>query len=137
MTQIIKTALLTANIPLLDQQLKAALPVVCYGITADRNGLSVVLADEATPADIATALNVALVHNPALETTEQAAEKVGKVNVASLLSAADTAIAQLAAKRATFQTTPTLANAAPLLVEIGQDLEGVIKALKYVLTRIQ
>lgn len=137
MTRILKTTLTSANIPLLDQQLKAALPAKCYGVNADYTGLYVVLADDATNADEATALSVATAHNPNVDTAEQAAEKVGKVNVAALLSAADTALTQLAAKRTTFQTTPTLANAAPLLVEIGQDLEGVIKALKYVLTRIQ
>lgn len=137
MTRILKTTLTSANIPLLDQQLKAALPTKCFGVNADYTGLYVVLADDATNADEVTALSIATAHDPQVDTAEQAAVKVGKVNVAALLSAADTAIADLTAKRATFQTTQTLANAAPLLVEIGQDLEGVIKALKYVLTRIQ
>lgn len=137
MARIIKTALNTANIQLLDQQLKAALPTKCYGVNADYTGWYVVLDDSATGADEATALSIAAAHDPQVDTAEQAAEKVGKVNVEALLTQAGTAISQLAAKRATFQATPTLQNAAPLLVEIGQDLEGVIKVLKYVLTRIQ
>lgn len=137
MARIIKTTLNTANIPLLDQQLKTALPAKCYGVNADATGVYVVLDDSATGADETTALSIATAHDPEVDTPEQAAEKVGKVNVAALLSAADTALADLSAKRAAFQGTPTLQNAAPLLVEVAQDLEGVIKALKYVLTRIQ
>jgi len=138
MTRIIKTSLNTANIPLLDQQLKTALTVnKCFGVNADATGLYVVLSDDASGVDEIAALAVCTAHDPQVDTPEQAAEKVGKVNVAALLSAADTALADLAAKRAAFQGTPTLQNAAPLLVEVAQDLEGVIKALKYVLTRIQ
>lgn len=137
MTRILKTALNSANIPLLDQQLKAALPTKCYGVNADYSGLYVVLDDSATGADDATALAVCVAHDPNVDTAAQAAEKVGKINVAALLSAADTALTQLAAKRTTFQSAQTLQNAAPLLTEVAQDLEGVIKALKYVLTRIQ
>lgn len=137
MAQRIKTQLQSANMPLLDRQLRTVLTVLFEGVVADNTGLYLQLSESATQADITQALSIAAAHDPEVDTAEQAAEKVGKVNVAALLSAADTALTQLAAKRAAFQNASTLQNAAPLLVEVAQDLEGVIKALKYVLTRIQ
>lgn len=137
MAQRIKTQLQSANMPLLDQQLRTVLTVLFEGVVADNTGLYLQLSESATQSDITQALSIAAAHDPQVDTPEQAAEKVGKVNVAALLSAADTALAQLAAKRTTFQSAQTLQNAAPLLTEVAQDLEGVIKALKYVLTRIQ
>lgn len=133
MTRIIKTSLLSANIPLLDQQLKAALSTKCYGVNADNTGLYVVLADDATVDEENTALSVASAHDPNVDTPEQAAEKVGKVNVASLLSAADTAIADLTAKRATAVATPNIANVGALVLSITDTLIAVVKCLKYIL----
>jgi hypothetical protein len=133
MARIIKTTLNTANIPLLDQQLKTALPAKCYGVNADATGLYVVLDDSATNADETTALSVATAHDPQVDTAEQAAEKVGKVNVAALLSAADTAIADLTAKRATAVATPNIANVGALVLSITDTLIAVVKCLKYIL----
>jgi hypothetical protein len=136
MAQQIKTALTTANYDLLNQQLRAALPTVCDGFFHDRNGLFLVMKDEATQADINTALAIATAHDPVQETSEQAAARTGKTDTANLLAAADKALADLVEKTATFQATPNLANAAPLLLELSQDLQAAIKMLKHVARKI-
>lgn len=133
MTRILKTALNTANIQLLDQQLKAALPTKCYGVNADYTGLYVVLDDSATGADEATALSIAAAHDPQVDTAEQAEEKVGKVNIANLLAQADGAIADLTAKRATAIGAPTIGNVGALVLSITDTLIAVVKCLKYIL----
>lgn len=133
MARIIKTALNTANIQLLDQQLKAALPTKCYGVNADYTGWYVVLDDSATGADEATALSVCAAHDPEVDTAEQAAAKVGKVNIAALLAQADTAIADLTTKRATAVGAPTIGNVGALVLSITDTLIAVVKCLKYIL----
>lgn len=104
MTRVVKTLLQSANIELLDHELKMALPV-CYGITADLNGLSVILDDAVTADEIATALKIAAAHNP----DDELPDALKPITPESLLAELD--------------------NAA--------DMQTVIKALKYVLTRIQ
>lgn len=133
MARLLKTALQTANIPLLDQQLKTALPVKCFGITADSTGLYIVLADDASGADEGTALSVCAAHDPEVDTAEQAAAKVGKVNIAALLAQADTAIADLTTKRATAVGAPTIGNVGALVLSITDTLIAVVKCLKYIL----
>ncbi len=133
MARIIKTALNTANIQLLDQQLKAALPTKCYGVTADFTGVYVVLADDASNGDEGTALSVCAAHDPEVDTAEQAAAKVGKVNIAALLAQADTEIADLTTKRATAVGAPTIGNVGALVLSITDTLIAVVKCLKYIL----
>lgn len=124
------------NPDLLDSQLKAAAPVDCYGLTLDKDGLHIVVSDTILPNLLATLQNLCLTHNSSQQTATQQADATGKTDTASLLSAADTALAQLASKLATFQGTPTLGNAGPLLVEAVQDLQATIKALKYIARKV-
>lgn len=133
MTRLLKTALTSANVELLDQQLKAALSAKCYGVNADATGLYVVLDDSASGADEATALSVCTAHNPNVDTAEQAAAKVGKTNIAALLAQSDTAIANLTAKRAAAEATPSIATVGALVLAITDTLISVVKCLKYIL----
>lgn len=137
MTQVILIPeLLSANIPLLDSQLKAAAPVDCYGVVADNVGLSIVVSDAITPALLATLKSLAIAHDPNGKTPEQAAEINGRADIADLLTKADTALTQLAAKEATFKANQNLANAGALLIEIADDLQAAIKVLKFIVKRI-
>lgn len=133
MARLLKTALQSANIPLLDQQLRAALSAKCYGVNADATGVYVVLADDVSGADEATALSVCSAHDPNVDTPAQAAEKVGKVNIAALLAQADTAIADLTSKRAAAVSAPTIGNVGALVLSITDTLIAVVKCLKYIL----
>ena len=133
MSQRIKTQLQTANIPLLDKQLRTALTVLFEGVVADNTGLYLQLADAATQSDITQALATATAHDPNIDTAEQAAAKTGKVNIANLLAQADTAIADLTAKRATAVATPNIANVGALVLSITDTLIAVVKCLKYIL----
>lgn len=134
MAKRIKTALQAANLEALDIALKTALTsATCYGITADETGLYIDMADNATAAQVDQAVALANAHNPEVLTPAQQEAVTGAANVSDLLSKIDTALTDLTAKRATFQASPNLANAAPLLLEVSQDLIGVLKALKYVL----
>lgn len=91
MSQRIKTDLKAANVDLLDRQLKTALPLVCDGVVGDYTGLSIILDDRATPADITQALAIAAAHNPDEDTPEQIADKEGKAALARSLEAGDKA----------------------------------------------
>lgn len=134
MAKRLKTLLQAANIEALDVALKSALtPNVCYGISADDTGLYIDMADNATAAQLDQAITLANAHDPEVLTPDQQEKVTGAANVSDLLGKIDTALTDLTAKRATFQATPNLANAAPLLLEVSQDLIGVLKALKYVL----
>lgn len=137
MTQIILVPNVTnVNSDLLDSQLKAAAPADCYGLNLDKFGLHLVLSDTIAPALIVTLQNICLSHDPTAKTPAQQAEATGKVDAAAMLAAADTALTQLASKLATFQGTQNLANAAPLLIEVTQDLIALIKTTKYLAKRI-
>lgn len=137
MAKRIKTALQAANIEALDKALKTALTVnICYGVSGDETGLYIDMADSADEGQITQAMQIAAVHDPAVLTTEQQEIVTGVANVSDLLSKVDTALTDLTTKRAAFQATPTLQNAGPLLLEVSQDLIGVLKALKYVLKHI-
>lgn len=89
MSQKIATDLKSANVPLLNEQLKAALPTVCDGLVGDKFGLYIILDDSATQADIAQALAIAAAHDPNQDTAEQAKEKAEQAAVAAFLAAAD------------------------------------------------
>jgi hypothetical protein len=132
MTQLITVPNVTsANFDLLDGDLKAAAPSDCFGITGDVNGLSIVVSDTIAAPLLQTLKLIVQNHNPNAKTPAQQAEASGKVDTAALITAADTALAQLTSKLATFQATPNLANAGPLLIEITQDLIALIKFNKY------
>ena len=137
MTQVIFIPeLQSANILLLDSQLKSAAPLDCSGVFADNIGVSIVVSDTISPALLATLKSIAIAHNPNGKTPEQTAEVNGRADIADLLAKADTALTQLAAKEATFKANQNLANAAPLLIEIADDLQAAIKVLKFVVKRI-
>jgi len=137
MAQLVKTNLAQFNSDLLDNQLKTALTnTVCFGVQSDITGIYVILADNATQQQITQALTIAGAHDHTARTPDQAAEVQGKLDIEDLLNKADNALTQLTAKKATFTTTPNLANAAPLLIEAAEDLIGVIKVLKYIVKRI-
>lgn len=61
---------------------------------------------------------------------------LNRADTAALLTKIDTALTDIAAKQAAFQATPNLANAAPLLVELSQDMTDVLKALRYLIKRL-
>lgn len=128
------------NSDLLTSQLKAAAPADCYGIKFyEREGIYdvyIVTTDTIAAPLLATLKSIALAHDPDAKTPEQAAEVNGRADIADLLQKADTALAQLAAKEATFKASQNLANAAPLLIEIADDLQAAIKVLKFVVKRI-
>lgn len=143
MTQEILIPELTAvNPSLLDSQLKAAAPNDCYGIVANRDDqgnvsqVKIVVSDTITAQLLATLKSIALAHDANQQTPAQQAEAAGRADIADLLTKADTALSQLASKRATFAGTPNLANAAPLLLEVTDDLIAAIKVLKYIVKRI-
>ncbi|MCA0455637.1 MAG: hypothetical protein LCI00_16800 [Chloroflexi bacterium] len=128
----INTQLAAVNIDLLHEEVKASVSAF-QGVVLDRDGIRLAMKDDASQADIDAATRIAGLHNPAMLTTEQQERVQGTANVDDLLGKINKALTDLGAKQATFQAAPTLANAAPLLVEISQDLTGVLKALKHVL----
>lgn len=137
MPKLIKTSLVGANLEALDGALKTALTAqVCYGVVVDRNGVFIQLADAATTEQINQALSISNRHDPAALTPAQQEIADGLSNLNDVLNKVDTALSDLTAKRADFVATPTLAKAAPLLLEVSQDLIGVLKAIKYIAKRI-
>lgn len=135
-TRDIAVDITAANLDLLHRQLKTLLQDKFSGVSGDRNGFRITIADDTPQNQIAQAIALTLAHNPEDQTPEQAEAATGVANVSALLATIDTALTDLTAKRAAFQSTPTLANAAPLLLEVSQDLIGVLRAMKYVLKRI-
>ena len=129
--------IINPNIDALDKSLKTALTTaVCYGLKIDFSGTYLVMADDATAQQIGQAQAIAAAHDPAVKTAEQVAEIAGRTDIADLLTKADTALTQIAAKRATFAATPNLVNATPLLLEIADDTMAMIKVLKYIAKRV-
>lgn len=133
MTQLINVDNIQAiNAELLDSQLKAIAPVDCYGLTFDRDGLHIVVSDTITAQLVDTLKAVCVAHNHNDKTPAQIAEAAGKLDTADLLAKADKAITDISTKLATFQATPNLANASPLLIELAQDVVAMIKAIKFI-----
>lgn len=129
-----------ANIELLTSQLKAAAPLDCFGVKIYQNvgvfDLYIITSDTITPQLLASLKAIAIAHDPSAKTPEQQADITGKADVAALLAQADSALTQLASKRATFAGNQNLANAAPLLLEVTDDLVAAIKVLKYIVKRV-
>lgn len=124
------------NFDLLDKQLKAAAPADCYGISWDADGLHIEVAD-AIAANVAqTLMGLVLAHDPNQDTPEQAAAKVGKTDLADWLTKADTALSDIKTKLDAFKAAPDLTNAAPLLIELAQDMRLALRAQKYIAKKI-
>lgn len=132
----IPTPAKSANAILLHQQLITALPIVCAGITIINDVLYVELADNATPADITTALAVVAAHDPDQETVEQAAIRIGSGDITDLLFKAAATRAQIATKLTAVQTTPTVETIGALVAELADDTIGILKALEYALKHL-
>jgi len=133
MTQLIPVPDMgTINTDLLDSQLKAAAPTDCYGINLYQGVLSLVVSDTISPALVNTLVSVCRAHDGNALTPTQQAAATGKLDTADLLAKADKAITDIGTKLATFQATPNLANASPLLVELAQDVVAMIKAIKFI-----
>lgn len=126
----------TINAELLDSQLKAIAPADCYGLTFDRDGLHIVVSDTITAQLIDTLKAVCVAHNQNDKTPAQQAAATGKLDTADMLAKADKAITNIGTKLATFQATPNLANASPLLIELAQDVTAMIKAIKFIAKQI-
>lgn len=75
-------------------------------------------------------------HDHTVKTAEQVIEEQGRADVAGLLAQIDTALADIASKKAALQATANLANATALLNELAQDTTGILKALKYVIKKV-
>lgn len=134
MTQVILLAGVTqVNTDLLDRQLKTAAPNDCYGLNIDINGVHIVVSDTIDNALLQTLKAVASAHNAAEDTPEQATTKTGKANIAALLASADSAIADLTAKRAAAVATPNISTVGALVLSITDTLLAVVKCLKYIL----
>jgi hypothetical protein len=136
MPQKVQISLSAVNIALLDQQLKAALPAVCYGLNQDGTGLFAIVSDDASPAALSQIVTIANAHNPNAETAEQTATRVGSIDMGTLLAKIDQAITDINTKQTTFKGSPTLGTAAPLLNEIADDMIGLLKAFKYLAKRV-
>lgn len=78
----------------------------------------------------------AAVARKATEDEAEALLSLSKADAETLLGKIDTALTDIATKQVTFQTTPNLTNAAPLLIELSQDMAGVLKALRYLVKRL-
>ena len=124
------------NSDLLDSQLKAVAPVDCLGVNTYNGAVSIVVTDTAAPVVVAALITVCRAHDANALTPTQQAAATGKLDTADLIAKADKAITDIGTKLATFQATPNLANAGPLLVELAQDVTAVIKALKFVAKQI-
>jgi hypothetical protein len=77
-----------------------------------------------------------LAHDHTAQTSKQVTDAQERADVAALIGQIDTAIADIASKRATLQATPNLANATALLNELAQDVTGMLKAMKRVLKQV-
>lgn len=137
MTRLIKTTLTAMNSDLLDHQLKTALTTsVCYGVQSDNTGIYIILTDNVTQQQIDAALTVANEHDAAAKTPEQQADIDGRVSLTDWKDKVDTALTDMQDKLATFRSGSTLQNAAPLLVEVSQDMILLLKAVKYLARKV-
>lgn len=131
---ILVSGVSAVNADALDVALKAISPK-CRGIVFD-NALRLVLDDDTDGATEAALIAAAQAHNPATLTPEQAAIQQGKLDSDTLKAQIDQAITDLTAARNTFQGTPTLANAQPLLILLSNTVLGILRALRYILRRL-
>lgn len=137
MTQVILVPnVISINAPLLDQQLKAAAPVDCYGLKKDKNGVFLVVSESIGGPLLQTLLTIAQTHDPAQKTQDQIDEEVGKVDLSAWQGAVNTALTNIATKRAALVGTQNVANAAALLLELSDDVVLALKALKYIGRRL-
>jgi hypothetical protein len=93
-------------------------------------------AAQVAQAALSALIDVCRAHDPNALTPTQQATATGRLDNADLIAKADKAITDISAKLATFQATPNLANAGPLLVELAQDVTAMIKALKFIAKQI-
>lgn len=126
------------NIDLLTQQLRAIAPNDCYGVSAECNSETGALihlwleVSDTIAAPVVTQLKAACAaHDPTAKTPEQQAEVTGKLAADDVLAKADKTISDITTKLAAFQAAQNLANAAPLLIELAQDVLILAKYTKY------
>jgi len=63
----------------------------------------------------------------------EAEQLLNRADAIVLLNKINTALNDISTKQAAFQTTPNLTTATPLLLELSQDMTGVLKALRYLI----
>lgn len=124
----------TINADALDAALKAV-SVKCRGIVFD-GSLRLVIDDDTDGATETALVAAAQAHNPATLTPEQAALQQGKADADAFKPQIDQTITDLTAARNTFQTTPTLANAQPLLILLTNAAILMLKGFRYILRRL-
>lgn len=77
-----------------------------------------------------------LAHDPTQKTAAQVQDELERADIAVLLGQIDTALTDIATKKAALQATPNLANATALLNELAQDTTGILKALRRLLRQV-
>ena len=127
----------TINSDLLDQQLRAAATIDYIGNKMGFGApLTLIVSDAILQSTLDQLKAICANHDPNELTTTQQAKATGKVDTADMLAKADKAITDIGTKLATFQATPNLANASPLLIELAQDVTAMIKAIKFIAKQI-
>jgi len=97
--------------------------------------LRLVIQDDTDAPTILALVTSAQAHNPATLTPEQQVLISGKTDSEQLLGRISQALADIATKRTAFNTTPNLTTAGALLLELAQDVEGLLKFARYTITR--
>lgn len=130
-TTIERSAPPQAALPAFDAAMRGVTPA--YRGVMIRKGVFVIITEGATSGELDALTTAALAHDYAARTTEQQAAEADKTAAGLLLPLIETALSDIATKQAAFQSAPTLATAGPLLLEISQDMTGVLKTLRYII----
>lgn len=119
-------------IPAFDAAMRVIAGNAYKGLTIRRDKMFLIT-EGATEEQINALVQAALVHDYSLRTAAQTVKDQGKTDTDSLLAQIDTALSEIASKEAALRATQNLANAGALLLELSEDMTGVLKALRYVI----
>lgn len=130
--QIDRTPPIIPAIPAFDAAMRVIAGNAYKGLTIRRDKFFLIT-EGATEEQSNALVQAALLHDYTARTAEQTAKEQGKTDTAALVAQIDTALSDIATKQAAFQGNQNLANAGALLLELSQDMTGVLKALRYVI----